>query len=560
MPRLIRPLLLNLPPVQRQLSRIVELELQSQALRDQLASLNSHVARLEAQEKKLGERMETLAAGAAQIASLQADAKELGLKIDALSRDAVKAAELETHAQQFALRLAEPKTQIAELKKQTGELARQIAQATVELARLAANQRDEVTAVARNLMEQQTRIEMVEQSGGARLMVLETEAPRMQARVAALEQIVEARLSALEAEAPRTQDRIETLAQSLGARLTVLESAAKPAERPSPRADDDCNGGSELAVKPDLAQKPPAVPYTFDQLLNSQKDGIDLRLLFYVHVPKAAGHTVVRFLCRNYFRQIELHPGTNSFFYWIDERKWFERYHDLTFESKYVFTGHFRLDHAIFRRMWLPFAAITTLRDPIERMLSAYNFTLRVFHSPWHDDVVNHGMSFIDFAGNFIEEFGPQYSYFDDSGGGSLAWKGTKTAQQCLHNLLTKVAFYGFADRFDEFTVILAHLLRLDFMISVRPFNVTEEKSDTVGRPLKTSMSAQERKKLEDLLRDDLLFYEQARSEYDRRVATPQLRKVLRKAAPFIKNLRGTMHEYLSLRDDPGQRKKREPS
>ena len=72
--------------------------------------------------------------------------------------------------------------------------------------------------------------------------------------------------------------------------------------------------------------------------------------------------------------------------------------------QSYLLSGHFRLDHPIFRRVGVPHVVITTLRDPIDRMLSNYNFTLRMPHNPWHDDVVTKGMSFLEYAANMTRQ------------------------------------------------------------------------------------------------------------------------------------------------------------
>jgi Sulfotransferase family len=391
----------------------------------------------------------------------------------------------------------------------------------------------------------------------SRIADLESQLQQLRDQLAAPRDVDAARATALETRVNDLREQLGALAtnlseqhgciqrleEQLGARIAALEAAgAAPPGQTNP---------GEVATEPEPAvpPRPPATPYTFDRLLNERSDNAAVRLLFFVHVPKAAGYTVTNFLTRNDYRRIELHPASNSFFHWTSEQRWFERYHDLTSLSRHVFTGHFRLDHTIFTRMWIPFATVTMLRHPIDRMLSAYNFTLRVSHSPWHDNVVNGGMSFVEFAGNFASAFGPQYSYFDDSGTGSLNWTGKKTAQECLHNLLTKVAFYGFTDRFDEFAAILAYLLRLDVMMGLHPVNVTEEIPDKFGRPLKNCVTDEERRSLEQVLRDDLSFYEQARSEYDRRLSNPQLQTILRHTAPLIKNLRDTMERYLDIED-----------
>src|SRR5262249_8812200 len=115
----------------------------------------------------------------------------------------------------------------------------------------------------------------------------------------------------------------------------------------------------------------------------------------------------------------------------------------------HVLTGHFRLDHPIFRRISGPHFTVTTLRDPIARMLSNYNHALLTPGSLWHEEVASGRMPFIEHAAKVYAAVGPQYSFFDDTGLGTFAPSGRATPQQCLDNLLTKVSFYGLTGRFD---------------------------------------------------------------------------------------------------------------
>ena len=92
---------------------------------------------------------------------------------------------------------------------------------------------------------------------------------------------------------------------------------------------------------------------------------------------------------------------------------------------------------------------VTTLRDPIDRMLSNHNYALPMgVGSPWHDDIVNKGMAFVDYAANMHSAIGPQYSFFDDTGQGSFAPSGTATPQEYFNNLVTRVGLFGLTERF----------------------------------------------------------------------------------------------------------------
>jgi hypothetical protein len=215
--------------------------------------------------------------------------------------------------------------------------------------------------------------------------------------------------------------------------------------------------------------------------------------------------------------------------------------------TAYALTGHFRLDHPMFQRAWMPHVIITTLRHPIERMLSYYNHTLRVADNPWHTEVIR-GMPFVEYAQLALAAFGPQYSFFDDTGRGTFAPTGIATARECLPNLVSRVGLFGLVERFDEFTVLMGYLLGRA-TIAIRPRNVTSEIPSAAAPPAKTELSASERDELSGLLRDDIWFYKQAVKEYDRRVSHRNVQRVFAEALPLVKSARETASRISNLRD-----------
>ena len=88
-----------------------------------------------------------------------------------------------------------------------------------------------------------------------------------------------------------------------------------------------------------------------------------------------------------------------------------------------------RFDNPIYKRLWVPHVIVTLQRNPVERMLSNYNFTLRRSQNPWHDDVVNKGMRFLEYAANMDAAIGPQYRFFDDTGEGIFARTGSASIE-----------------------------------------------------------------------------------------------------------------------------------
>ncbi|WP_156937116.1 hypothetical protein [Bradyrhizobium sp. WSM2254] len=305
----------------------------------------------------------------------------------------------------------------------------------------------------------------------------------------------------------------------------------------------------------DQPTRPAVKPYTFEQLLNREVERLGLDLVFNIHIPKAAGNTANALFRQLGFIPMSLDMNTNGFFATVREDRWFEGYAAPPPRDAYLMTGHMRLDQPMFRRLWMPHMIVSVLRDPVERMLSNYNFTLRRPANPWHDEVVNKGMSFVEYSSRMLDAIGPQYSFFDETGKGVFARTGNASVQECLANLLTKVSFYGLSERFDEFAALTGYLLGRAKILAIAPANVTNEIQDLTGLPLKTALTAEERDGLGGLMNDDIWFYQEAVKEYDRRMADPRLQAVFSDVLPLIRSSREAMSKILALRDpaDPGR-------
>jgi uncharacterized coiled-coil protein SlyX len=331
-------------------------------------------------------------------------------------------------------------------------------------------------------------------------------------------------------------------------RRATSEPEAKPAHQPA----------STEAARQGRPARPAVSPFTFDQLLNQEVEKLDLDLVFNIHVPKAAGNSTNLLFRHLGFIPLMLDMNSNDFFQMVREDRWFEGYEaPAPRVAAYLMTGHMRLDHPIFRRLWIPHLIVSMLRDPLERMMSHYNFTLRLPDNPWHAEVVSRRMSFLEYAGKMLDAIGPQYSFFDDTGCGTFARTGTASARDCLSNLLTKVSFYGLCDRFDEFAVMSGYLLGRRSFLAVAPVNVTGEIEDLGGGvPPKTTLTDQERDGLTTMLGNDIWFYQQAAKEYEKRVADSRLQALFAQMLPVVKSSREAMRGVLTIRDpaDPGRR------
>jgi hypothetical protein len=305
---------------------------------------------------------------------------------------------------------------------------------------------------------------------------------------------------------------------------------------------------SELATDNVIRFDQPAVrPLRFEQLLQRRNTKPEVDLVFHVHVPKASGRTVAGLLRQNDLFTLDFDMNSGSFFDIVPETTFLENYGAPPPRRAYALTGHFRLDHPMLRRAWMPHVIITTLRHPIERMLSYYNHTIRVAGNPWHLEVAD-GMPLVEYARKAHAAFGPQYSFFDDTGRGSFAPSGHATAEECLHNLVTRVGIFGLTERFDEFAVLIGYLLnRPGIVISTR--NVTSEIPSPTDLPTKVQLSEPERDELGELLKDDIWFYEEAAKEYERRISNPAIQRVFSEALPLIQTSRSNADRLSALRD-----------
>jgi hypothetical protein len=330
----------------------------------------------------------------------------------------------------------------------------------------------------------------------------------------------------------------------------VRRSSSDPPGKPA--AAIDRRAGSRKGPPP----RPAVSPYTFEQLLNGEVESLPLDLVFNIHVPKAAGNTVNALFRQLGFFPLSLDMTTNDFFRLVREERWFEGYAAPPPRDAYLMTGHMRLDQPIFRRLWMPHVIVSVLREPVGRMLSNYNFTLRRPANPWHDEIVNKGMSFMEYANRMLEAIGPQYSFFDDTGEGIFARTGKASVQACLINLKTKVSFYGLSERFDEFAALSGYLLGRAEILAIAPANVTSRIEGRAGVPLKTALTAQERDGLDTMFKDDIWFYQQAVKAYEERISDRRLQAVLSHLLPLVRSSSEAMDGVLALKDpaDPNRR------
>jgi len=118
-----------------------------------------------------------------------------------------------------------------------------------------------------------------------------------------------------------------------------------------------------------------------------------------------------------------------------------------------------------------------------------------------------------------------------------------------LQNLLNKVTFYGFSDKFDEFAVAVGYLMGLRNVMPIAEENVTAEIPNPHNRQAKTSLTDAEIDTLNVMLRDDQWFYDEALKAYDSRMSDPRLAQVVARSAPLIALCRDTRSQFTAIKE-----------
>jgi len=482
--------------------------------------------------------------------------------------------DIEVAAQAQALRLGTLEQTLRHLDAQQSELMARLDGMAAAQARSDEQQRSELISRLESIAAAQSASDAsaeaassesarVDQAQSVRLGTLEQTLQHLGAQqselIARLEGIAAAQSrSDVSAEAAASESLRVDQAQSV--RLDALEHTlqqvcAQQLELVS-RLDSDAAARAAPVDASEPAGPPAVEPYSFQQLLYREVEHDGLDLVAHVHIPKSGGHTVNVLFRQMGFLPLDLDMNTNSFFGTIREDRWWEAYRAPPRRASYLLTGHMRLDHPIFRKLWIRHVIVSVLRDPVQRMLSNYNFTLRRPGNPWYHEVVNKGLPFLDYCEKMIGAIGPQYSFFDDTGAGSFACTGSASPEHCLNNLLTKVGIYGLTDRFNEFVVLAGFLFGRKKILAVPATNVTSDITESGERPLKSSLTDDESRVLARMLAGDIWFYDEACKEYERRISDPTLHAILAEVLPLVQSSQEMVDRITLVRDprDPDRR------
>jgi hypothetical protein len=255
------------------------------------------------------------------------------------------------------------------------------------------------------------------------------------------------------------------------------------------------------------------LPYGFGELLSFRLEHDrpipSVPPLVFMHIPKTGGTTVNRILMKNYHYRLDSY-GTD----------FFPRYYPDEFRSlvqppqgddprrPVYFTGHIDVANELFRYMPVRYVAITMLRDPVARVVSHYRSHSRLADSPLAAEIANGRLGIVDYFRRFRETIRLQYEVFAPR---ASAGERPHVVEEALHNLDSRVSFFGVQEEFDAFAVLMAELLGLADVHHL-PLNRTPADAATV--------TPSQRAELRELLATDVAFYDGAVALYHQRKQT----------------------------------------
>jgi hypothetical protein len=205
-----------------------------------------------------------------------------------------------------------------------------------------------------------------------------------------------------------------------------------------------------------------------NQKLSLEKD----KTVIFLHIPKTGGLTLSKIASKNYNESSILSIDGRYVQESVDEFK------QLPDEKKRQIK--FLEGHASFGlHEYLPQAAtyITILREPVNRVISAYYYMLTTPNHPFHNDVAKHNMSFED----FLES--KRFDFFNNNQvrmlSGLQEVKYGECSQEMLElaksNLSNFFSVVGITEKFDEFLILCQRNLGWNFPLYTK-VNITKKR------------------------------------------------------------------------------------
>ena len=211
------------------------------------------------------------------------------------------------------------------------------------------------------------------------------------------------------------------------------------------------------------------------------------RLLFFLHIPKAAGSTLSQIIRRQYDASevLDSYPATfRHKFAAQDAResarlryRYFDKLASQSKDRARAFMGHegFGFHQALAR----PTTYITLLRDPVDRVISHYYYIRRDKHNRMHKMVSQPEMSLAEFVtsgiSNEVDNGQTKFLAGLNTPYLKAGEYGPEILDAARHNLATHFKIVGLMERFDETLILMKRHLGWRWPFYVRA-NVTQKR------------------------------------------------------------------------------------
>ena len=231
--------------------------------------------------------------------------------------------------------------------------------------------------------------------------------------------------------------------------------------------------------------------------------------LIFLHLPKCAGTTLNRIIEWEYdpMRVFSIDP---VLFLWSYKK--LNRWPADRLAKMQVFKGHMPL--GIHRRLPQPSTYITFLRDPVERVISAYYFARNYFLHPKHHWISK--LSLEEYARvspnhNVQCKYISGRSFVGDHHAGDCDEQVLEVAKENLNKYFSLI---GLTERFDEGLAILKIMFGWE-IAKYAKFNVTKSRLKKTSLPVATVELIAERNKYDVALYDYAVpIFEATRAKY----------------------------------------------